>query len=101
MTNKLKVHICGQEYTLVSNDSPEYMKKIADITDNKMTEMLTRNPALSTSMAAILSAMNFADEIEKIKQIAREKVDAQASEITSLKRQLQHIKFSSERNLKK
>ena len=90
MTNKVKVKICGQEYTVVSGDAPAYIKKIADATDSKMAEMMTRNPALSTSMAAVLAAMNLTDELEKIKQVAREKVDAQAAEIASLKKQLEN-----------
>ncbi len=91
MTNKIKLKICGQEYTVVSDDTPEYIKKIADATDSKMAEMLARNPALSTSMAAVLAAMNLTDELEKIKQVAREKVDAQAAEIASLKKQLENV----------
>ncbi|MBQ4087044.1 MAG: cell division protein ZapA [Clostridia bacterium] len=95
MANKLKVNILSREYTLISEDSPEYMKRIADLTDRKMKEALERNPALSTSTASVLTALNLADELEKVKLVAREKVDAQAVEIASLKKQLEDIKKSS------
>jgi len=95
LANKLKVNILSREYTLISEDSPEYMKRIADLTDRKMKEALERNPALSTSTASVLTALNLADELEKVKLVAREKVDAQAAEIASLKKQLEDIKKSS------
>lgn len=92
--NKLKVKICGQEYHLVSEDSVEYMQDIANAVDKKLSEIRTRNNALSISMASILAAMNMADELEKVKLAAREKVNAQAAEIASLKKQLEDIEAS-------
>ena len=92
MANKLKVNILSREYTLISEDSPEYMKRIAESTSQKMQELLDNNPAWNTTMASVLTALNLADELEKVKQIAREKVDAQAAEIASLKKQLEDMK---------
>ncbi len=92
MTNKLKVKILGQEYTLVSEDSVEYMQKIANAVNEKITEAHTRNSALSTSMASILVALNMADDLEKVKHAAREKVNEQAAEIASLRKQLENAK---------
>lgn len=92
MANKLKVNILSREYTLISEDSPEYMKRIAESTSQKMQELLDNNPAWNTTMVSVLTALNLADELEKVKQIAREKVDAQAAEIASLKKQLEDMK---------
>lgn len=94
MANKLKVKILGQEYTLVSEDSVEYMQEMATAVNEKLTEVRNRNSGLSTSMASILVAMNMADELEKVKLAAREKVNAQAAEIASLKQQLEKTKSS-------
>lgn len=91
MANKLKVRILSREYNLVSEDSLEYMQRIADLTDQKMREAIERNSSLSTSDASVLIALNFADELEKVKLIAREKVDAQAKEIASLKNQVEQL----------
>ena len=93
MANKLKVKILGQEYTLVSEDSVEYMQEMATAVNEKLTEVRNRNSGLSTSMASILVAMNMADELEKVKLAAREKVNAQAAEIASLKQQLEKIQI--------
>ena len=88
MANKVKVNICGKEYTVVSEDSRDYILQITQIVDQKMQEIMERNPSLNPSMAAVLAALNLADETEKIKVVAREKVNAQAAEIASLKKQV-------------
>ncbi len=94
MANKLKVKILGQEYTLVSEDSVSYMQEMANAVNEKLTEVRARNSALSTSMASILVALNMADDLEKVKLAAREKVNAQAAEIASLKKQLEDARHS-------
>lgn len=91
MQNKVKINICGQEYTLVSEENQEYMLRIAETVDKKITEIKSQNATLNTPMAAILAALNLADDLEKVKVVAREKVDAQAAEITSLKKQLEDL----------
>ena len=88
MANKVKVNICGKEYTVVSEDSRDYILQVTHTVDQKMQEIMERNSSLNPSMAAILAALNLADETEKIKVAAREKVNAQAAEIASLKKQL-------------
>lgn len=88
MANKVKVNICGKEYTVVSEDSRDYILQITQIVDQKMQEIMKRNPSLAPPMAAVLTALNLADETEKIKVVAREKVNAQAAEIAALKKQV-------------
>lgn len=88
MSNKLQVRICGQEYTLVSDESREYMLETADYVDRKMIEVKNMNGRLSTSMAAILVALNITDDLKKTQAKAREKVDAQNAEIEMLKNKL-------------
>lgn len=88
MANKVKVNICGKEYTVVSEENHEYVLQIAHIVDQKIQEVTERNPALNPAMATVLAALNLADETEKIKAVAREKVNAQAAEIAALKKQV-------------
>ncbi len=89
MANKLQVKICGQEYTLVSDESREYMLEMADYINHKMTEVQTRNNRLSTSMAAILVALNVADDLKKKEAAMQEQLDAQKAEIAHLKKRLE------------
>lgn len=60
--NKIRVRISGVDYTLVSTEPPEYIHKVAYIVDKKMNEITKANSRLSSSMAAILTAVNLADE---------------------------------------
>ena len=60
--NKTTVTICGQDYTMVGVESPEHIKRVAIYVDRKMEEtMLTYR--LSQPMAAVLTALNLADEL--------------------------------------
>ena len=36
MANKVTMSICGQEYTLVADESAEYMKKVGALVDQRM-----------------------------------------------------------------
>ena len=58
------VRVGGKEYTLVSSDSPEYMRRVAAYVDRKLTEMslATRLPS---NMVAVLTCLNMADELMK------------------------------------
>lgn len=88
MANKLQVKICGQEYTLVSDDSREYMLEMADYVDRKMVAVKNQNNRLSTSMAAILVALNVADDMKRAEAEAKEALNSQAAEIALLKKKL-------------
>ncbi len=88
MANKLHVKICGQDYTLVSDNSREYMLEMADYVDRKMVAVKNLNNRLSTSMAAILVALNVADDMKQAEAEANETIHSQAAEIALLKKKL-------------
>ena len=62
---KMNVKIGGVEYTIVSTEEDEYVQKVALFVDRKMNEISNINGRLSTSMVAILTAINFSDEYLK------------------------------------
>lgn len=64
--NKVTVRIAGRDYVLVGNESDEYIQKIGLYVDRRMNEILKENTTLSTSMAAVLVALNIADDLYKI-----------------------------------
>ncbi len=72
MANKLSVKLDGQEYTIVSEESREYMLEISDIVNNKLSDIKIQNNKLSTSMAALLVALNMADDLKKAEKIINE-----------------------------
>ena len=66
MENRVNIHICGADYTLTAEESPSYMEKVAAYVNDKMTEMLNTSKVGRTD-AAILAALNIADELMKEK----------------------------------
>ncbi|MBE7022204.1 MAG: cell division protein ZapA [Ruminococcaceae bacterium] len=66
--NKLVVKINGQEYTITSEESREYMLGVADLVDKTMKQVNQSNPGLSTAMTAVLSALNLADDYIRLKR---------------------------------
>lgn len=64
--NKVEVRIAGKDYTVVGVESEEYIQKVGLYIDRKMNEIMRVNNKLSTSMAAVLTAVNVADDFFKV-----------------------------------
>ena len=64
MANRTDVTINGTDYTLISEESPSYMQKVAALVDEKMTDILSSG-RVSRMDAAVLAATNLADELLK------------------------------------
>ncbi|HEX2926475.1 MAG TPA: cell division protein ZapA [Ruminiclostridium sp.] len=65
--NKVIIRIAGKDYTLVGTEPDEYIHKVGLYIDKKMNEILLRNSSFSTSLAAVLTAINVADDYFKSK----------------------------------
>lgn len=63
--SKVKLSICGSDYVIVSDDSESYVRAVGDKVNDKMSDILSKNPKLSISMSAVLSALEFCDELFK------------------------------------
>lgn len=88
MKNKVDVRICGMDYTLVGTESDEYIQRVALYVDKKMNEIMRCNSSLSTSMAAILSAVNVADDLHK----ASENESSLRNELKRTQEELQRLR---------
>ncbi|MBQ8540899.1 MAG: cell division protein ZapA [Clostridia bacterium] len=66
--SKTKVRIGKADYIISSTDSDEYVIKVAEYVDKKLDELTRADRRLSTAMAAILTAVNVADELFKLKE---------------------------------
>ena len=64
MENKITVNICGTDYTLMAEESPSYMQKVAALVDAKMSEIMAGG-RISRTDVAVLAAANIADELLK------------------------------------
>ncbi|MGL6107299.1 cell division protein ZapA [Romboutsia sp.] len=59
--NKVMVRINGAEYPMVGEKSERHMLSVASYVDKELTKIIESNSKLSSSMAAILAAINIAD----------------------------------------
>lgn len=64
--NKVGVRISGKDYMLVGEEPEQYILNLAYYVDKRINEMLKINPMLSTSMSAVLTSVNIADEYLKL-----------------------------------
>ncbi|CDF58468.1 cell division protein ZapA [Thermobrachium celere] len=68
MVNKVVVKINGVEYTLMGEDTEDYLFSIANYVDKKVKEILTSNPKHNTTSSAVLTALTVTDEMFKLKR---------------------------------
>ena len=71
MANHVAVTICGDEYTLVAEESAAYMQKVGSYVNGKMAEVL-ESARVGRMDAAVLTAVNIADELFKAQSAAEQ-----------------------------
>ncbi len=71
-TNRLKANICGTTYTLVSEESLSYMRDLVAQVDTEMGQIIQNDRRMSTTMAAVLTAVNNVDKAQKQARAAEE-----------------------------
>ena len=94
MANRITVSICGDEYTFVAEESTAYMEQVAALVDKKMGEILT-GAKVGRSDAAVLAAVNLADELLKSEQTAenlRRQVKGYLDEATQARNEASDLK---------
>lgn len=69
MANRITVNICGEDYTLVAEENTAYMEQVASLVDKKMSEIIA-GAKVGRGDAAVLAAVNLADELLKSEQTA-------------------------------
>lgn len=70
--NRVKLKINGSEFVIIADESDEYIQQIAKAVDKRIKELSENDPKLSISMATILAALNYCDELEKERKITKE-----------------------------
>lgn len=60
--NKIKIRICGIEYSLTTDNEPKYAARIAARLDKEMSEIIRDNPGFGIQNAAVVTALNALDE---------------------------------------
>ena len=94
MANRITVNICGEDYTLVAEENTAYMEQVASLVDKKMTEIIAGAKVVRGD-AAVLAAVNLADELLKSEQTAenlRRQVKSYLDEAAQAKNEASELK---------
>ena len=70
----MTVKINGQEYSVVGAEPKEYLLKVSSFVDDKMEIIAKANKKLSTSMIAVLTCINIADQYIKTQDCLNERI---------------------------
>ena len=103
--NKIKLYIAGVEYSIIAEDDVKYVQELGRDLDRALTKIMKESPRLSTTQAAVLVALQYADEAKKssgttdtlrsqIKECLKDSAEAK-SERDFYKRELERIKAIS------
>ncbi|NLL17532.1 MAG: cell division protein ZapA [Clostridia bacterium] len=65
---RVAVSIFDQEYVVRSLEEEDYIQQLASFLDHKMREIHRMSPSLSAGKVAVLTALNLADELFKVRQ---------------------------------
>lgn len=110
--NKIRLEICGGSYLISTTDSEQYTLSLAEKLDHNMNEIMAQNPSASVTAAAVLSALDYLDELEKssasadnmrsqikdyLEDAAKAKLEAEEAkkEIERLRREIGYLKGSA------
>jgi cell division protein ZapA len=66
--NRVAVSIFNEEYVVKGEENPEYIEMLASFVDRRMKMIQQRNPNLSSTKVAVLTALNLADELNKLQE---------------------------------
>lgn len=81
--SRVTVHVAGQMLKLCGPEDETYIKSVASYVNEKVNDMQTAQPQLSTATCVLLVTLNMADELFKLRQQYAE-LDHRIEELRSL-----------------
>ncbi len=93
--NKVTVEIMGQQYTMLGQESEEYIRSIALYVEKKMKELSKKSNIMNNTMLAVLTALNITDELFDLKrelEIAHKEAAKPGKELEDARYQLRKTK---------
>lgn len=72
---RVEVEIFGANYTIRSDENPQYTSELAQYVDSKMRNITQKTDTVSTGKVAILAAIHIADELFKTKRTVDYKIE--------------------------
>ncbi len=64
----VNVEIMGQQLTVASDDGDEWARTLAAAVDEKIKAIRASSQTVNSTNLAILAALNFADELERLRR---------------------------------
>ena len=106
MANRVTMTICGTEYILVAEEDAAYTEKIGSMVDTEMRSLMD-SAHMSRDAAAVLAAVNLADQLTKAQEGAEnlrrqvktylDEASRAKSEAAELRRKLQNAQNQNNR----
>jgi cell division protein ZapA len=66
--DRITVEIYDQTYHLQGGPDPEYVKRLAEVLDEKMREIADATQTVDSLKVAVLAALTMADEVARLKE---------------------------------
>ena len=98
--NKVKMTIMGTDYTVIAEDDVQYVHALGKELDAKMDGIVKANKHLSVTQAAVLAALDYADESKKATATAdrlREQIKDYLDDASSAKSKADVARHESEK----
>ena len=61
MMNQIRLTVGGVKYTVKSDENAEYLNALGNELEDRLRRITKRNPTLSTTMVAIIAALEASD----------------------------------------
>ncbi|WMJ21811.1 cell division protein ZapA [Paludicola sp. MB14-C6] len=93
--NKIKIVLCGKEYTIQTDESVSYVKKIAEALDSRIEDFMSQNETVSVTSASMLVSLGLMDDCMKAasdKDNLRKQVIDYLEEATKARTQIMELK---------
>lgn len=97
---RVKLHIGGIDYYINTDETLEYTVALGEKIDRRMTEILRSNSLITVNQAAVLTALEIADECEKANSAVdnfRKQITEYLDEATKAKNERDYYKRELER----
>lgn len=101
--NKVKLTIVGSDYSILAEDDPRYVQLLGKELDAKMAGIMKVNNRLSVTQAAVLAALDYADESKKATSTAdrlREQIKDYLDDASAAKSKADLARHDSEKSKK-
>lgn len=98
--NKVRLSIAGGDYSLITEDDPKYIQALGKDVDLAIAKLMKENSRISTTQAAVLTTLQYADEWHKATETAdrlREQIKDYLDDASSAKSKADLAKHEAEK----